>query len=224
MTTNQWISTLFVSVFALAGPSHAAPVTQCGTNICYDYDDAQLGKDLFGLPTLSGDSLIFLSPSFRAESLNGDGTDTAEATFVIDSVYSVNGGDIMDLVIYESGDYEITNGGSVSAELILDVENNNSAETGSTGDIITALGDSGGQQEWSLLADYDPHSVFTEPSNDVKVSITDILIADANTATESAWIQKKLTLSAASVVPVPAAIWLFGSGIGLLGWMRRKRR
>ncbi len=26
-----------------------------------------------------------------------------------------------------------------------------------------------------------------------------------------------------SVVPIPAAVWLFGSGLGLLGWMKRKR-
>jgi hypothetical protein len=29
-------------------------------------------------------------------------------------------------------------------------------------------------------------------------------------------------LSNSSVVPVPAAVWLFGSGLGLLGWIRRK--
>jgi len=25
-----------------------------------------------------------------------------------------------------------------------------------------------------------------------------------------------------SVVPVPAAVWLFGSALGMLGWMRRR--
>jgi hypothetical protein len=26
----------------------------------------------------------------------------------------------------------------------------------------------------------------------------------------------------ANVVPIPAAVWLFGSGLGLLGWFRRR--
>jgi hypothetical protein len=25
-----------------------------------------------------------------------------------------------------------------------------------------------------------------------------------------------------SIIPIPAAVWLFGSALGLLGWMRRE--
>jgi hypothetical protein len=31
------------------------------------------------------------------------------------------------------------------------------------------------------------------------------------------------TLSVSTAVPVPAAVWLFGSGLGLLGWIRRRK-
>ena len=31
-----------------------------------------------------------------------------------------------------------------------------------------------------------------------------------------------ITLSAVHSIPIPAAFWLFGSGLGMLGWMRRK--
>lgn len=36
-------------------------------------------------------------------------------------------------------------------------------------------------------------------------------------------IQFELTGAFATVIPVPAAVWLFGSALGLLGWLRRSR-
>jgi len=32
-----------------------------------------------------------------------------------------------------------------------------------------------------------------------------------------------ITLAGAHSVPIPAAVWLFASGLGLLGWMKRRR-
>jgi hypothetical protein len=35
-------------------------------------------------------------------------------------------------------------------------------------------------------------------------------------------ISKNLRIDAPPVIPLPPAVWLFGSALGLLGWMRRK--
>ena len=39
---------------------------------------------------------------------------------------------------------------------------------------------------------------------------------------EWSWANDSITLNAVAPVPIPAAVWLFGSALGLLGWMRRK--
>ncbi len=41
----------------------------------------------------------------------------------------------------------------------------------------------------------------------------------------SSGVPQSLTIDnfSASIVPIPAAVWLFGSGLGLLGWMRRRQ-
>ena len=44
----------------------------------------------------------------------------------------------------------------------------------------------------------------------------------AGNYTVASWAGDSITLNA-TAVPVPAAVWLFGSALGMLGWMRRKR-
>jgi len=34
---------------------------------------------------------------------------------------------------------------------------------------------------------------------------------------------RRVTAGSISAVPIPAAVWLFGSGLGLLGWFRRRQ-
>jgi len=41
----------------------------------------------------------------------------------------------------------------------------------------------------------------------------------SGTWTASMWFDDPIP----AVIPIPAAVWLFGSGLGLLGWMKRKR-
>ena len=123
----------------------------------------------------------------------------------------------------EFGDYEITNGDSVSADLLLTASSNvDFFDFASDMDSFDAAGDSAGLATWQLLASVDPTSVFSSAANDIAVSIQNTLVATTDAFGETAWIQKKLSFTATTVVPVPAAAWLFGSA--LMGLMALKRR
>jgi len=62
---------------------------------------------------------------------------------------------------------------------------------------------------WSLGSIFYNIQLETEVNGEI---ITEIL-ANANA-----------NVSSFTIVPVPAAVWLFGSALGLLGWMRRKTK
>lgn len=221
---------------------HAATVTLVGDTITYEYDDVAnaAALALFGVPTIIGDDVRFLPPNFRADSIDGIGvttgtnTDSVSANFIFDRVYTNDGvSEIAEIRVVEFGDYEITNGDAplpksyVEADVLLTVSsNNNLFDFADSGDSFDAEGDSGGKQTWLMQASVMPmDEFFFDSANDVAVSLQNTLSAFTDANGERAWIQKKLSFVASTqpIVPVPAAVWLFGSALGLLGWVRRRQ-
>lgn len=218
------LGTILLSVFAV-GSASAATVQLMGDTVVYEYDDGTnaAALALFGTPDIVGDTVRFLSSSFRAESNNGEGAVTESANFIFDRVYSKNSADIMKIEVVEFGDYTISGGDEVNADVLLIASSNVDLSDFTSGsDSFDAFGDSGsGLPTWTMTASVDPEAAFVFAANDLALSLQNTLRAVTDANGETAWIQKKLTL-VATTVPVPAAVWLFGSALGLLGWMRRR--
>ena len=210
--------------------SYAALVTLNGSAIKYEYEDTQAAIATFGTPTLIGNEIRFTPPSFRAESINGAGIVSIDANFIFSRVYSTNKKAITELKVVEFGDYEITNGDNVSADLLFSVFNNNNViEFASDSQSFNASGDSAGLQTWLMTATVNPILEFSPIANDMAISIQNTLTATTNAVGELAWIQKKLTFVATTEpldpaeVPVPALAWLFGFALlGVAGIKRKK--
>lgn len=211
-----------------SGIAAAATVSECGPSICYEYDDQQDALEWFGAPTLVGDEMRFLPGNFVAQSLDGT-TGLVSAVFVFDRVYTQSGANFDSINIREIGDYEISNGGpdaAVSGDLfVLAASNVNplDCQCGVT-DSFDASGDSGGIQLWEMNAEVTPSAVFTGVANDIALSIQNTLTASTvdTDLSDVAWIQKKFVITG-SVIPLPPALWLFGSAVAGLGWLRRRK-
>jgi len=208
----------------------AAPVTINGTNVSFTFDDASL----YGAGVVVGNSLFFQPTDFVALSENGEGSVSASEILNIIVKSITDGYVISDVAMAEEGDY-IQNGtaASVAAGGRLGVTSNTTtcgifsckdasvfnvggfADTGGanvawTGGTTVALGDTVG---WGS-------------DTDLSVSFENDLSANTLNVGEKAQIAKKFGAIGLVVnpVPVPAAVWLFGSGLlGLAGIARRKK-
>jgi len=220
-----------IGVVLLATSAHSATITQMGTDISFTYDDATL----FGVGTVSGNNIFFTPDAFLAQSIDGAGVATSVDTLDIHVVTTTAGFNLTSFLLIENGDYKLEGAGAnVDADTVFQVVSNTNL-TGCSGILCQdafstsagALTDTGGASvTWSLGGGIDlADTVGWGSDTDVNISLENTLLADTTTMGEIAFIQKKFGAIGITInpVPVPAAVWLFGSGLlGLIGIARRR--
>ncbi|MBT8444491.1 MAG: VPLPA-CTERM sorting domain-containing protein [Gammaproteobacteria bacterium] len=215
---------------ALCWSSHATAITQLGTDVSFTYDE----NTLFGTGMVVGNSILFLPTDFKATSNNTDGAVTTSETLNITvDVTSGGGYEITNFQLAEFGDYTLSGtSSSVTASGRLQVSSNTStcgifpcvdSEIFNVGGLSTV----GATTEWTGGVGIDlVDTAGWGSDSSVVAQIQNNLSATSTVFGESAMIQKKGEGVGLIVnpIPVPAAVWLFGSALGVLGWMRRKTR
>ena len=221
---------LLAAGLLFSGSASAATVTLYGDDVSFSFDDSSL----YGAGTVVGNSLFFLPTDFTAESLNGEGVVSANETLIIDVTVTTEGFDITTLAMVEQGDY-ILDGADASvsaAGQLLAISNTTNCGivfscTDSSIFNVDPFAETGGAlSSWSggtslNLADTAGWGSDTS----LQISFQNDLTATTLNEGEQAMIQKKsgaigLVVNA---VPVPAAVWLFMSGLlGLVAMARRK--
>ena len=216
-----------LSTFAIA--ANSATVTLFGDDVSFTFDDASL----YGSAIVVGNSIFFQPTDFRAESQNGAGVDSASATLNITVAVTSSGYTMTEFTMAEFGDYYLSSGDtSVAASGRLQV----TSQTDTCPPInfpcfdsetfnVSGLNTVGSTTNWNGGTTVDLGNTAGWGSDTlVTAQIQNNLSATTLNEGELAWIQKKAGGVAleVSVIPVPAAVWLFGSALGALGWVKRR--
>ena len=229
---------LFVAGAALllASTANSLVVTEFGTDVSFTYDNATF----FGAGTISGNNIFFTPDAFLAQSFDGIGpADLVTDTLNIDVNATTGGFNLSSFLLIENGDYKLDGvGADVDATAFLQISSNtNVIGCGVSGFdlcqdtfLVNAgpLADTGGASAlWSLGGNIDlSDTIGWEVETSVNITLQNNLLADTTSVGELAFIQKKFGVIGITVnpIPVPAAVWLFGSGlIALVGFAKRRQ-
>ena len=219
---------LAISLLTFAAfQANAATVTLIGDDVSFTYDDSTV----FGEALVVGNSINFFPTTFFAESLNGEGTVSNNATINVRVEAITEGFSMSVFQLREQGDYFL-----VGDDATATIGGEFSITSGTKGcdifnpcrtsDSINAgpLDTLGAYTQWEMGSTIDLADI-EDWQNDTSVVMT---IENRLTATtlnlgEQAFIEKKFAGVGITVVPVPAAVWLLGSALGGLGFMRRRK-
>ena len=217
-------------VTAFAAPAQAALVQLCGQTVCYEYDNNPAVNDgllLFGAPRLLGNSdvLSFTPSVFYAMAFGPGGMDERTAGFHFNRIWSPAGLEIGAISISDSGDYQLFNGGSVTAGLVLHASD--LVDDGHGPGYLESVTVAGGFssftptglpfQNWSYTNSIDPAASFADLATGVDLTIFSVLRSVTAGPGHSAFVARKLSLTAATaVVPAPAGFWLLLTAGGAL--------
>lgn len=240
-------SILFSLLLISAQNVHAIIITLPGDTVNFVYDTASVDS-LFGTLAVSGDSIFATPVDFNANSIEGvaqhSSSATAPSTDYVNALGTIQvvakeGYAFAAINVGESGNYNMTGTGNVTMDASLRLVDWNNFTTGGPVENTTlssasdfGLNDSL-NHNWSASGGFDMTTTAWEGITHVGLSLTNILTATSGTGTgEYAFIQKGavggavgIRVSTIPAVPVPAAFWLFASGlVGLVGLARRRAR
>jgi hypothetical protein len=221
-----------VALSAVCSAAHAD--TLVGTNFDVVYNPAAVG--LFGLPSISGNTVFFTPNNFKAESLGGAGIVTTNQTVVIDIVPHA-GFDVTGTSLLERGDYLLRNAtslvdlqgqtrGFAIANPLVEVNDNIDITSGP----LTTLNAS---TNWTAASFLDL-SALQADNRGYRITIENLLTAYTDSSASGlrqAFIEKKfagetigLEVIGVTPVPEPQTYAMFLAGFGLLGFMARRRK
>jgi hypothetical protein len=198
-------------------------VSGATVDFSFQYDDSLPNRFNLGVFQVSGDSLSFSPTNFFAEQNGLTGWNTANATTPLITVTAKAGYILNQLSLFEQGDYYRIQTGSgmttvkVGGEFIV----NNVATAISTAPLTNAMSAQGlfddtetfQTSSWSYST-----SVALNAVESATAKVQNILKAGVYlnaTPLDVAFIEKKLMVISAQAapVPVPGAVWLFGTAL-----------